>query len=53
MKRFGKNKIALFLAFASVLSGKTQAMNEPKSHQILAAVGGRLVRIKMVDLLIG
>lgn len=40
MKRFGKNKIALFLAFASVLSGKTQAMNEPKSHQILAAVGG-------------
>ncbi len=40
MKRFGKNKIALFLAFASVLSGKTQAMNEPKSHQTLAAVGG-------------
>lgn len=39
MKRFGKNKIALFLAFASVLSGKTQAMNEPKSHQTLAAVG--------------
>ena len=40
MKRFGKNKIALFLAFASVLSDKTQAMNEPKSHQTLAAVGG-------------
>ena len=34
-----KYEIALFLAFASVLSGKTQAMNEPKSHQTLAAVG--------------
>lgn len=42
MKKFGKNKVALFLACASILGGKAQAMNKnkPQSNQTLAAVGG-------------
>ena len=45
MKKFSKNKIALFLAFASIFSGKSQAM-ETKSHQTLAAVGGEVTKNK-------
>ena len=45
MKKFSKNKIALFLAFASIFSGKSQAM-ETKSHQTLAAVGGEATKNK-------
>lgn len=42
MKKFNRKKIALALACASVLGGKTQAVdkNKPQSQQILAAVGG-------------
>ena len=42
MTKSGKNKIALFLACASALSGKTQAMNTNKvqNSQTVAAVGG-------------
>ena len=45
MKKFSKNKIVLFLAFASIFSGKSQAM-ETKSHQTLAAVGGEATKNK-------
>ena len=45
MKKFSKNKIALFLAFASIFSGKSQAM-ETKCHQTLAAVGGEATKNK-------
>ena len=42
MKKFGRDKIALFLACTSVLGGKTQAMNTSKaqSPQTVAGVGG-------------
>ena len=40
MKRFSRRKIALVLACASVLGGKTQAMNKPQSQKTIAAVGG-------------
>jgi hypothetical protein len=42
MAKLGKDKIALFLACASVLGGKTQAMNinKAQSPQTVAAVGG-------------
>ena len=42
MNKFGRRKIALALACASVLSCKTQAMstNKLQSRQTLAAVGG-------------
>ncbi len=39
MAKLGKDKIALFLACASVLGGKTQAMNKPQSQETVAAVG--------------
>ncbi|MBR0183860.1 MAG: hypothetical protein IJQ10_01665 [Clostridia bacterium] len=39
MSKFGKRKIAATLAFASLFSGKSQAM-ETKSSQNLATVGG-------------
>ena len=41
MKKFGKNKIALLLACASIFGGETQAMDTNKSqrHQTLAARG--------------
>ena len=48
MKKFGRNKIALFLACTSVLGGKIQAMNldEAQTQQTLATVGGgRLLTI--------
>ncbi|MBO6126935.1 MAG: hypothetical protein J6P21_02940 [Clostridia bacterium] len=46
MSNFGRNKIALVLACASVLGGKTQAMNtnRAKTSQIVGAVGGAAVR---------
>ena len=40
MSKSSKNKIALFLACASILGGKTSAMNKSQSSQSLAAVGG-------------
>ena len=40
MAKLGKDKIALFLACASILGGKTQAMNKPQSQKTVAAVGG-------------
>ena len=42
MNKFGKDKIALFLAFTSVLGNKASAMNTNKaqSPQTVAAVGG-------------
>ena len=40
MKRFSRRKIALVLACASILGGKTQAMNKPQSQKTVAAVGG-------------
>ena len=41
MRKFGKNKVALFLACASILSSKIQARNEnePQSQQTVVAVG--------------
>ena len=39
MSKFDKRKIAATLAFASLFSGKSQAM-ETKNSQTLAAVGG-------------
>lgn len=46
MSNFGRNKIALVLACASVLVGKTQAMNtnRAKNPQTVGAVGGAAVR---------
>ena len=45
MKKFGRDKIALFLACTSVLGGKTQAMNTKGSNpQTVAAVGGAVSR---------
>ena len=45
MKKFGKDKIALFLACTSVLGNKASAMNtnEAKAPQTVAAVGGQLL----------
>ena len=42
MKKFSKNKIALFLACASIFGEKTQAMNKnkPQNPQSLVEVGG-------------
>ena len=42
MKKFGKDKIALFLACTSVLGNKASGINTNKaqSPQIVAAVGG-------------
>jgi hypothetical protein len=40
MAKFDKGKIALFLACASVLGGKTQASQNVKIGQTAAAVGG-------------
>ena len=42
MKKFGKNKIALFLACTLVLGNKASAMDMGKAQnpQIVAAVGG-------------
>ena len=46
MSKFDKRKIAATLAFASLFSGKSQAM-ETKSPQTLAAVGGRQLHQKI------
>lgn len=41
MKKFGRDKIVLFLAYTSVLGGKVQAMNTKGSNpQTVAALGG-------------
>ena len=42
MKKFRRKKLAFALACASILGGKSQAMdkNKPQSRQTLAAVGG-------------
>ena len=42
MNKFGRKKIALALACASILSGKTHAINtnKPQSRQTFAEVGG-------------
>ena len=42
MAKLGKDKIALFLACASIFGGKTQAMNISKvqNPQTVATVGG-------------
>ena len=42
MKKFRRKKLAFALACASILGGKTQAMNtnKPQSRQTIAAVGG-------------
>ena len=40
MIKFGKGKIALFLACASIFGGKTQAAQNVKTSQTVAAVGG-------------
>ncbi len=40
MKKFSRRKIALALACASILGGRTQAMNKPQSQKTVAAVGG-------------
>ena len=42
MKKFRRKKLAFALACASILGGKTQAMNmnKPQSQQTLAAVRG-------------
>ena len=42
MKKFGKNKIALFLACTSVLGNKASAMsaNKVQNPKTVAAVGG-------------
>ena len=45
MSKFGKRKIAATLAFASLFSGKSQAM-ETKSSQNLATVGGATIASK-------
>ena len=45
MSKFDKRKIAATLAFASLFSGKSQAM-ETKSSQTLAAVGGATIASK-------
>ena len=45
MSKFDKRKIAATLAFASLFSGKSQAMG--KSPQSLAAVGGRQLHQKI------
>jgi hypothetical protein len=51
MAKLGKDKIALFLACASVLGGKTQAMNinKAQSPQTVAAVGGAASRNNQSD----
>ena len=41
MSKSSKNKIALFLACASILGGKTSAMNKSQNSQSLAAGGWR------------
>ena len=48
MSKFGREKIALFLACASVLGGKTQAMNISKaqSPQTIGAIGGQEFNLK-------
>ena len=49
MAKLGKDKIALFLACASVLGGKTQAMNISKvqNPQTIGTVrGGRETNLK-------
>ena len=48
MAKLGKDKIALFLACASVLGGKTQAMNINKvqSLQTIGTVGGATTPVK-------
>ena len=53
MKKFSRRKIALALACALILGGKTQAMNTFQSRQTVAEVGGRLIRSQTKDLLIG
>ena len=40
MNKFGRRKIALALACASVFVGKTQAAQNVKTAQTLGAVGG-------------
>ena len=45
MSRFNRRKIALTLACASILGGKTQAMKEPQSQQNLAAVEQTLAAV--------
>ena len=40
MSKFGKDKIALVLACASIFGGKTQAAQNVKTGQTVAAVGG-------------
>ncbi len=51
MKKFSKNKIALFLACASVLGGKTQAMNISKVQipQVIGTVGGARTKPKKIN----
>jgi hypothetical protein len=40
MPKFNRKKIALTLVCASILGGKTQAAQNIKTEQTLAAVGG-------------
>ena len=49
MKKFSKNKIALFLACASIFGEKTQAMNKnkPQNPQSLVAVGGSKIFMQL------
>ena len=51
MSKFDKKAIALFLACASVLGGKTQAVNISKvqSPQTIGAVGGARTQPKKID----
>ena len=58
MAKLEKDKIALFLACASILGGKTSSKDVDKvkaqSPQTVATVsGGRLLKIQVMDLLIG
>ena len=46
MNKFGRRKIALALACASILGDKTQATNKPQSQKTVAAVGGAASRNK-------
>ncbi|MBR0184230.1 MAG: hypothetical protein IJQ10_03660 [Clostridia bacterium] len=45
MPKFNRKKIALTLVCASILGGKTQAAQNIKTEQTLAAVGGVLLSL--------
>lgn len=53
MAKLGKDKIALFLACASIFGGNTRAAQDVKTGQTIGAVGGRLLianRIQVLEL---